>query len=102
METNRNPNRTGENWDAFMAQFKLRDIIDAPGGGWTVQSASGSTYHVASKPCLDEMGSMYFRWTCSCPARGRCRHIDAVEQMRHAEEAAEGDTDGLDLLERTA
>jgi hypothetical protein len=98
-----NSMRTGDSWANFLARYKLKNICDE-GNGWRVESASGSTYHVASKTFLDEMGCMEFRMTCDCPARKQCRHISAVMDMRHAEElaaAADGDPDGIEMLERT-
>ncbi len=68
---------------------------------WEVDSESGSTYEVRSVTCIDrEVGSMYFQWRCSCPARRRCRHIDAVEQLNWDEAVAADDYDGMDVLER--
>jgi len=97
------PDRTGESWQRFLAQHRLKNICDED-GGWKVNSQSGHTYHVRSHMGVDRAsGSYFFRTTCDCPARKRCRHIDAVLDMRYAEElaAAEGgDFDGMDILER--
>ena len=54
-------------------------ISNAGNNRWSVLSDSGNTYTVRLRTCLDEMGSMYFRWQCTCPARGHCKHITAVE-----------------------
>ena len=98
------PDRDGGSWSKFLAEYRLKDICNER-GGWRVESSSGSTYHVRSQSYIDrESGGMGFRMTCDCPARKRCRHIDAVEQMRYAEELAAaqaGDVDGMEILERT-
>lgn len=91
--------RSGESWDEFLTNYKITGIT-ATNSGWEVRSQSGNTYTVTERTQIDEMGSMYFTIDCTCPARGRCRHIDAVEQMRVAEAAAAGDYDALDKLER--
>lgn len=70
-------------------------------GGYTVKSPSGNTYEVAVQTRLDGMGSMYFRRSCSCPARRRCVHVDAVEQYQWAEAADADDFDGMTVLDRT-
>jgi hypothetical protein len=80
--------------------YRLRDIrvTDA---GWDVDSKSGNTYEVRSVTRRDRtVGGVYFQWRCSCPARRRCRHIDAVEQLNWEEAAAEGDYDRMDMMER--
>lgn len=95
--------RSGDSWTSFLAKYRLKNICDIS-GGWSVESCSGSTYTVRCITRLDECGSMFFTYQCNCPARKRCRHIEAVEQMRYAEEmsiAQDGDTDGMDLIERT-
>ena len=97
--TQTNPHRTGPSWAAFLKKYRILDIIDEA-GGHAVQSTSGNTYHVTSQTTLDEMGSMYFTTKCTCPARKRCRHVDAVLDMQHAEAIADGDHDALDILER--
>ena len=98
------PDRNGPSWEEFLAKHRLRNITDT-GRGWRVESASGSTYTVTRVAGIDRgSGGLYFRYGCDCPARGRCRHVDAVEQMLYAEAAADaaaGDTEGLDLMERT-
>ena len=46
---------------------------------WQVESDSGNTYDVALQTKLDEMGSMFFRWACTCPSRKYpCKHALAV------------------------
>ncbi len=92
--------RTGPSWDALLKQFRIRGIVDS-GDGYDVESTSGSTYHVHNEPRIDRSsGSMYFTWHCDCPARKRCRHVDAVVQMRWAEAQADGDFDAMDIMER--
>jgi len=92
--------RTGENWQAFLAEFRILDITDS-GGVYQVKSASGHTYTVRIHTKIDrDCGSMYFTWSCDCPARKTCRHIEAVRQMRWAESAAEENSDGMDIMER--
>lgn len=91
--------RSGESWEKFLTDYKITGITETA-GGWEVESKSGKTYTVTERTRLDEMGSMYFTTDCTCPARGRCRHIDAVEEMRLAEAAAALDYDELDRLER--
>ena len=83
----------------------MSEVVSIEGDGpWRVLSSSGQEYTVDSKTKLDERGSMYFTWHCTCSARKRCHHIDAVEEMRRsveAEQATEtGDYDGLNLLDR--
>ncbi len=87
--------RHGANWDAFLKQYRLAGI-DGDSYPYTVRSLSGKTYSVDSKTKLDEMGSMYFKLTCTCPARGHCRHIEAVENMRYAE----ADGEDMEVIER--
>jgi len=82
----------------FMARYKIRDIVEAD-DGWEVLSTSGKTYTVTTKTCIGEMGSMFFTWQCDCPARKRCRHIDAAEQYRYLHSVANGDIEDLDMLE---
>lgn len=100
--------RSGANWDKFMTDFRLRDIRDAQNGnGWIVDSASGKIYSVTREVSRKRYAESDFYWTCNCPARKRCRHIDAVEQMLHAEihsaiEAGDdGGIDDMEILERT-
>ena len=48
---------------------------------WRVVSDSGETYGVALLARLNQMGSMYFKWSCTCPSRKQpCKHALAVEQ----------------------
>ena len=55
--------------------------------GWDVLSDSGKTYEVRRETRLDEMGSMYFEMTCTCPSRKRpCKHVIAVEESDSAED----------------
>jgi len=85
--------------DELLRQYRL-ESIERQDGRWDVASKSGSTYQVRSVTRLDDMGCMYFQWRCSCPARKRCRHIDAVEQLSWEDAAADEDYDGMDVLER--
>ncbi|MDE2010488.1 MAG: hypothetical protein KGJ09_10515 [Candidatus Omnitrophica bacterium] len=100
-----NVNRDGHSWDKFLEKYKLKNICDDGNGVWTVESASGGTYSVVSKTRIERhTGSMYFVIECNCPARKSCRHIEAVTNMRRAEEllaAQSGDNDGMEILERT-
>ena len=91
--------RSGKSWEIFLTTYKLRGIKDNE-AGYAVESASGSTYQVKEYQRLDANGSMHFGFTCSCPARGECRHIDAVEQMLCCENVPDDDTDGMDVVER--
>ena len=58
------------------------EITEIKRNRWSVESDSGHTYEVRFVTHLDENGSMYFTWSCDCPA-GRygksCKHIRAVE-----------------------
>ncbi|HUU58305.1 MAG TPA: hypothetical protein VMZ50_02075 [Phycisphaerae bacterium] len=105
MSGQEHPMRTGESWEAFLRRYRLRDIRDDGRDGWVVESASGATYHVAAHMGVDrDSGSYTSRMTCDCPARKTCRHINAVMDMRHAEELAaaqDGDADGMDIIDRT-
>jgi len=93
-------NRTGASWDALLKQHRIRGIVES-GDGYDVESTSESTYHVHSETRIERgTGSIYFTWHCNCPARKRCRHIDAVVQMRWAEAAADEGYDGMDIMER--
>jgi hypothetical protein len=92
--------RTGAEWEAFLAKYRICGIVES-GDGYDVESTSGHTYHVHNEARIArDSGSMYFTWHCNCPARKRCRHIDAVVQLRWAEAAADGDYDGMDIMER--
>jgi len=90
--------REGESWQNFLAQFRLRNIIDAGPDRWTIQSTSGTEYTVHRATRMDELGCYYQSWRCDCPARKRCRHIDAVESMLSAELVAMEDYDALNEL----
>ncbi len=59
---------------------------------WDVFSTSGKTYRVRFLTKLDNMGCMYFVWSCNCPSRKYpCKHALAVEAMTESmdEQAAE-------------
>jgi len=91
--------RTGASWETFLATFRISGITES-GDGYDVKSTSGHTYHVHDEPRTDRYsGSTYFVWHCNCSARKRCRHIDAVVQMRWAEAAADEDYEAMDMME---
>ena len=90
--------REGDSWQAFLVEFRLRGIVDAGNDAWTIHSASGAEYTVCRTTKMDQCGSYYQSWMCSCPSRKRCRHIDAVESMLAAELEALGDYDALNEL----
>lgn len=93
--------RCGANWDQFCKKYRIRGIRDV-GAGWEVASTSGSTYTVTDHGRVDrETGCLYAVMRCDCPARGKCRHIDAVVDMRYAEAATDGDYDAIERLDRT-
>ncbi len=93
--------RTGENWQAFLKRYRITGIEDIGNDIYRVSSVSGHTYSVQIHTNVSrEDGGIYFTWSCDCPSRKRCRHIEAVVQMRWAEAAAEGDYDGMDIMER--
>lgn len=76
-------------------QYRIEDIEETR-RGWNVVSTTGNTYHVSSHTRVDENGSMYFAMSCDCPARKRCRHLDAVEAYQWAQERED-----YEPLERT-
>lgn len=92
-----------------MAHYRLHNIRDAEDGdGWTINSRSGATYLVTREMRHNRYEYGYsFRFHCTCPARKRCRHTNAVEAMLHAEihsaiEAGDdGGIDDMEILERT-
>lgn len=90
---------------AILTQYRLRNIRNAVGGGYEVESESGNTYRVERRSWIDRAsGSLGFSWRCNCAARKRCRHIDAVERVDYAEALADaqgGDSSGIDIVERT-
>jgi hypothetical protein len=93
--------RSGDSWNGLLKRYRITEIVDES-GGWAITSKSGNTYHVKSTAYIDrESGSMGFRMSCTCPARKRCRHIDAVMDMRHAEAMAAEDCDATEIIERT-
>jgi len=83
----------------------MRDTIKQIENGYDVTSGkSGKTYTVTTETRLDEIGSMYFKMSCSCPAgqHGRnCHHITSVEDYRWQQAAQDQDYDQMDVLERT-
>jgi len=74
--------------------------VEETRAGHRVTSPSGNTYEVRSHTKLDELGSMYFTRSCSCPARGTCVHMAAVDLYQRQQAAAAGDYDGLNVLDR--
>jgi hypothetical protein len=97
METVETDVRCGQSWTDFLTRYRLTDIRTTK-RGWDVESASGHTYHVSESTRLDAMGSMYFTMACDCPARKRCRHIDAVVAMMATEEGADGDMEHVERI----
>jgi len=89
----------------FLAKYRIRSItpVNEPGTiPVTVESESGSRYTVDRNAFIDRYdGGMEFRWSCTCPARKRCRHIDAVEDWLYAQALADQDYDALEIIERT-
>lgn len=68
----------------ILKKYRIKSITEID-DEFEVVSNSGSTYIVKSITKLDEMGSMYFKYECNCPAWKRCRHINAVEQYQYEE-----------------
>ena len=59
----------------------MMEITQTGNNRWSVLSDSGRTYEVRLLTRLDEMGSMYFVWRCSCPSRqSPCKHVRAVNE----------------------
>ena len=86
-------------FQSLLKTHRLRSLTGRASGGFAVVSESGSTYRVKLDTVMDSMGSIRMQWKCSCPARGRCRHIDACEQVEHAEAASYRDIDRLEMIE---
>ena len=86
-------------------KYRITEITQADESWavYAVHSTSGKIYEVKNVTNLDELGSIYFEWRCDCPARKRCRHIDAVEAYRDVF-FADDDDDGDDdyMMERQA
>ena len=59
-----------------------------------VTSPSGNTYTIKTRTRMDECGCISFMRECSCPARKRCVHIDAVDAWVFPED------DSMEVLER--
>jgi hypothetical protein len=88
-------------WQKFLKHYRIQDIKSIEGSGFDVISNSGKTYRVISQMGVSrDTGSYYFTMKCNCPAYKRCRHIDAVEQMRYAEAIVNQDYDEMEILER--
>ena len=89
----------------FLAKYRIRSIspVGEPGTiPVTVESESGSRYTVDRNAFVDRYdGGMEFRWSCTCPARKRCRHIDAVENWLYGQALADQDYDALEIIERS-
>ena len=84
----------------------MSDTVREIENGHEVTSGkSGKTYTVTTETRLDELGSMYFKMKCSCPAGryGRnCHHIETVENYRWQQAVQDRDYDQMDVLERTS
>lgn len=87
---------------ALLAKHRLRRLDGTLEAGFTVESESGSTYRVTLEDVIVGDGHLRSRWACNCKARGRCRHIDACEQVVVAEAAAAGDTETIEAMGRVA
>ena len=93
-----------ESYNGLLKKYKILGITDGEEGrgGWYVNSVSGNRYYVNRQMRMDKYtGSLFFTWNCDCPARKRCRHIDAVEDIEYAETMSHEDYDGVEMLERT-
>lgn len=90
--------RHGPSWDAFLMRYRITGI-EGDASPYRVRSVSGKTYTVETHTRLDENGAL-FAWRCNCAARKRCRHIDAIVNMRWAEAQAAEDYDLMDVMER--
>jgi hypothetical protein len=86
----------------FLAFLDSRRLTSITGGSpYMVGSQSGQSYAVdLTWHTNRDTVSMYATWHCSCQARGVCRHITAVVDMRWAEAAAAYDYDGMDAMKR--
>ena len=91
-----------ETFRALLAKHRLRRLDGTVATGFTVESESGLTYKVTLEDVIVGDGHLRSRWTCNCKARGRCRHIDACEQVVVAEAIAAGDTETIEAMERVA
>lgn len=102
IEDDRNDDPT---FQKMLSDYRLQRIDGNLHAGFSVQSCSGGKYRVTHHAVIANDGSMRFRWDCDCPARKRCRHIDACEQVSWVEESAEasetGDYCALEILENT-
>ena len=82
----------------FLNSRRLTSITgDMP---YIVESQSGKSYTASLRTRMDNLGSMYATWYCTCPARKGCHHIMAVVDMRWAEAKADEDYDAMDFMER--
>ena len=60
-------------------------IINKNKNTWNIEGDSGSNYTVKLRTCLDEMGSMFFKWECDCPSRKKpCKHVLFIESQTNA------------------
>ncbi len=98
------PNQTTNAWESqLLRRYRVRAIhsadVDGPCLPARVESESGNTYTVDREARIArDSGSMYFRWTCTCPARKTCRHIDAVSEWLYPQGV---DYDDVEVMERT-
>lgn len=90
-----------ETFRAMLVSHRLRRLDGTLAGGFTVESESGSTYRVTIGDAIVGDGHLRSRWNCNCEARGRCRHIDACEQVVVAEATAAGDSETIEAMDRT-
>lgn len=87
------------------ATEKNMQITDHENGTYSVASPSGNTYRVEIETRISRAeGSMYFVWTCTCPAgqhHRACKHVAAVQAKRDADGFYQDDDGcGIDVLER--
>jgi len=89
-----------ESFRTLLATHRLRRLDGTLAAGFTVVSESGSTYRVTLDDVIVGDGHLRSRWACNCKARGRCRHIDACEQVVAAEASAAGDSETIEAMGR--
>lgn len=74
----------------ILAEYKIRNIYNDADGTWIIESNSGSTYRSNGD-------------RCNCPARYKCRHLNAIQQVRYGDalmEAQHGESDAIEAIER--
>ena len=91
-----------ETFRALLAKHRLRRLDGTLEAGFAVESESGSTYRVTLTDAIVDGGHLRSRWACNCKARGRCRHIDACEQVVMAEATAAGDIETIEAMGRAS